>query len=197
MGRFGKIPATLKASKSAGFLTRLRGDRRGVSAVEFALIAPVMIAFYFGLAEFCQGYMAQKRSAHTASAAADLVAQSTGTVSKAELADIFGIGALILKPFTSTGLTQRISSVTRNSSGVAKVDWSQGKGISALTPKATVTTIPANMIANGESLIMAETTYDYISPIDYVMPRTTKFKSVFYLRPRRVNTVLCSDCPTS
>ena len=34
-----------------GLLTRLRGDRRGVSAVEFALIAPVIIVFYFGLAE--------------------------------------------------------------------------------------------------------------------------------------------------
>ena len=51
-----------------GLLTRLRGDRRGVSAVEFALIAPVIIVFYFGLAEFCQAFMAQKRMGRTAAA---------------------------------------------------------------------------------------------------------------------------------
>ena len=30
------------------------------------MLAPVMIFFYFGLAEFCQGYMAQKRASHSA-----------------------------------------------------------------------------------------------------------------------------------
>ena len=80
---------------SAGFLSRLAGDRRGVSAVEFALIAPLMIAFYFGLAEFCQGYMSQKRLAHSASAIADLVAQ-TDVVTKDETDDILAIGATIM-----------------------------------------------------------------------------------------------------
>ena len=75
---------------SLGFLHRLRKDRRGISAVEFALIAPVMIVFYFGLAEFCQGYMSQKRLSHTASAVADLVAQSE-SVTTDNLDDIFAI----------------------------------------------------------------------------------------------------------
>ncbi|MDP2765777.1 MAG: pilus assembly protein, partial [Brevundimonas sp.] len=44
-----------------GIFRRLSGDERGVSAVEFAMLAPVLIAFYFGMAEFCQGFMAQKR----------------------------------------------------------------------------------------------------------------------------------------
>ena len=39
-------------------LHRLGRDRRGVSAVEFALIAPAMIAFYFGLAEITQALLA-------------------------------------------------------------------------------------------------------------------------------------------
>ena len=56
-----------------GLLQQFVRDRRGVSAVEFALIAPLMIAFYFGLTEFCQGYMAQKRMGHSAAAVADPV----------------------------------------------------------------------------------------------------------------------------
>jgi hypothetical protein len=50
------------------------------------------------------------------------------------------------------------------------------------------------MIANGESLVMAETTYDYASPVKYLLPAVTKFTSVFYERPRKVDAVGCSDC---
>jgi Flp pilus assembly protein TadG len=190
----GRRSPTMKRKAPAGFLTRLAGDRRGVSAVEFALIAPIMISFYFGLAEFCQGYMSQKRLAHSASAVADLVAQ-TDVVTTDELDDVMAIGALIMKPFSTSTLTTRVSSVTRNSSGVAKVNWSRasGTGVTAYTVGTTVT-VPTDMIGNGESVVMAETTYDYASPVKYLMPAVTKFSSVFYERPRRVDSVGCSNC---
>lgn len=178
-----------------GLLKRFLRDRRGVSAVEFALIAPLMIAFYFGLAEFCQGYMAQKRMGQSAAAVADLVAQ-TDVVTMDELDDIAAIGGLIMKPFSSTGLTVRVSSVTRDENGVAKVDWSRASGTTALGTNAVVT-VPTDMIANNESVVMAETTYAYSSPIKYLLPGVTTFHGRFYSRPRRVDKVGCSDCPTT
>jgi Flp pilus assembly protein TadG len=183
----------IDVQRPTGLLTRLRRDRRGVSAVEFALLAPLMILFYFGVAEFCQGYMAQKRLGHTASAVGDLVAQ-TDIITKSQLDDVMGVGALIMKPFDTTALTTRISSVTRDDKGVAKVKWSRASGV---LPRATdeVVTIPTGVIDNGQSLIMAETTYNYASPIHYLMPEVTKFSSVFYLRPRLVDAVPCTDCP--
>jgi Flp pilus assembly protein TadG len=42
-------------------LSRFWRDRRGVSAVEFALIAPVLMIFYFGMAELTEAMMAQRR----------------------------------------------------------------------------------------------------------------------------------------
>ncbi|MDB5421971.1 MAG: hypothetical protein JWR59_1918 [Brevundimonas sp.] len=183
------------AGKTKGFLTRLRGDRRGVSAVEFALLAPVMIAFYFALTEFCQAYMSQKRVAHAASAVGDLVAQ-TDVVTLAQLDDIIAIGGLIMKPFDASSLTIRITSVTRDANGVDKVDWSRANGIVPLAKSATVT-VPDGVIAKGQSLVMAETTYDYKSPVQYLLPAMTKFSRVFYLRPRRVEMVLCTDCPAT
>jgi len=107
--------------------------------------------------------------------------------------DIMAIGALIMKPFSTTTLTTRVSSVTRNSSGVAKVDWSRASGIAAYAVGATVT-VPTDMIGNGESVVMAETTYDYASPVQYLLPAVTKFKSTFYERPRKVEQVGCSNC---
>lgn len=174
-----------------GLLSRLGRDERGVSAVEFAMLAPVLIAFYFGLAELCQGYMAQKRMGHVASMVADLVAQEE-TVATANLDDIFDIGGLIMKPFPTPALKQRVSSVTRTA-GVAKVDWSRGDGMTARAVNSTIT-LPTDLIADGESVIVSEATYDYDSPVDYFMPTITRFSHIYYLRPRTVDKTLCSNC---
>ena len=174
-----------------GVFSRLSRDERGVSAVEFALLAPVLIAFYFGMAEFCQGFMAQKRMGHVSAMVADLVAQEE-SVATANLDDIFDIGGLIMKPFATAALKQRVSSVTRTS-GVARVDWSRGDGMTARAVNSTIT-LPTDLIANGESVIVSEATYDYDSPVDYFMPGITQFSHIYYLRPRTVDKTLCSNC---
>ncbi len=174
-----------------GLFTRLAGDDRGVSAVEFAMLAPVLIAFYFGMAEFCQGFMAQKRMGHVSAMVADLVAQEE-SVGTANLDDIFEIGGLIMKPFSTASLQQRVSSVTRTS-GVARVDWSRGDGMAPRAVNSTIT-LPTDLIANGESVIVSEATYDYDSPVDYFMPGITRFSHIYYLRPRTVDKTLCSNC---
>jgi len=175
-----------------GLISRLTGDERGVSAVEFALIAPVMIAFYFGMAEFCQGYMAQKRMGHVSAMVADLVAQKQ-TVATANLDDIFQIGGLIMKPFSTATLKQRVSSVTQTA-GEAKVVWSRGSGGWTARPVNEVIVLPTGLLSNGESIIVSEATYDYDSPVDYLMPAVTRFSHIYYLRPRTVSSVTCTNC---
>ena len=170
---------------------RLARDEGGISAVEFAMLAPVLIAFYLGISEFCQGYMAQKRMGHASSMVADLVAQEE-TVTPAAIDDIFDIGGLIMKPFPTATLKQRVTSITRTN-GTAKVDWSRGDGMTPRTVGSTVA-LPADLITDGESVIMSEATYDYDSPADYLMPSVTRFSHSYYLRPRTSEKVLCANC---
>lgn len=184
---------TPRDAQGSGFLSRFWRDRRGVSAVEFALLAPVMITFYFGAAEFCQGFMAQKRLGHTTAQLADITSQDN-VVTLDELRDTLAIAGLIMTPYSTTPLKMRISSVTRDASGVAKVDWSRGDGMPALGSDAVVT-IPAGLIANGESIILSEASYDYRSPLRYLLQDMMVFRRTFYLRPRLVNKITCSDCP--
>src|SRR3990167_7599340 len=98
------------------FLRRLGRDRRGVSAVEFALIAPAMVASYFGMAEITQALLAERKAAHAASAIGDLVSQSS-SVSTADITDIFSIASTIMQPYTTTTPKMRVSSVTADSGG--------------------------------------------------------------------------------
>lgn len=166
-------------------LTRLKRDERGVSAVEFALIAPLLIVFYFGMAEITQALMADRRAGHAASAIGDLVAQ-TDKVSNAEIDDIFLIAEKIMKPFSADTLKVRVSSISQNTSGVRSVDWSRPKGMSQLS---SVPSLPNGLIANGQSIIVAEVSYTYESPVEYVIQEGITLNKTYYLRPRKSDKV--------
>lgn len=180
-----------------GIFLRFARDRRGVSAVEFAMIAPVMIAFYFGLAEFCQGFMAQKRMGHSASMVADLVAQTQVPMTMEQLDDVVGIGDHIMQPFSPEPLQMRVTSLTQGADGIVRVDWSRASEDLAPRPDDEVVDIPPDLITDGESLVMSEAFYEYTSPVGKYLPGITNFEQTHYLRPRSVNVVLCSDCPAN
>jgi Flp pilus assembly protein TadG len=170
------------------FLRKLARDRRGVSAVEFALIAPAMVASYFGMAEITQALLAERKAAHAASAIGDLVSQSS-SVSSADVTDIFEIASTIMKPYSTATLKMRVSSLTADNAGTPKVDWSSASGLTALTTGSTVTGVPSGVIAAGQSLVMSEVTYSYDSPVDLMMPNAVTFSRKFYLRPRKSDKV--------
>ena len=171
-----------------GLIRRLIGDRRGVSAVEFALIAPILIAFYMGVTEMCQGFMAQKRMGHVSAIVADLVSQQNA-VNVETLNDIMDVGEVIMKPFPTTSLHQRISSVSRLN-GTDTVNWSLNDGMT----EDPAFTVPADLIGNNQSVIVAEVIYHYDSPADYFLPNGITFRHVYFLLPRHVELIPCTDC---
>jgi Flp pilus assembly protein TadG len=183
----------MSARKAGPFLAFWR-DRRGVSAVEFALIAPVLIVMYCGLAELTQAMMAQRRVSNVASTVGDLVAQST-QIGPTKLGDIFNIGATIMAPFPSAGLKMCIVSVAADSTGKTTVAWSKSNDASMTncpTANALLTSVPVGVLPVSQSVIMAKVSYAYTSPIKLVMPRTLTFYRTYYLRPRKSDTVLYS-----
>lgn len=174
-------------SRRPTLLKRLRRDRRGVSAIEFAFIAPILITMYFCLTEFCQAYMAQKRASHVTSTIADLVAQQTD-VTQADLDDVFRVGDLVMRPYPSSSLSQTISSVAMDDRGRTSVEWSRdsggGRGSSNIS-------LPDDLIEEGETIIVAEVAYTYDSPVDFMLQDGITFRSTYYLRPRLTTRVGC------
>ena len=55
---------------------RLAGDQRAVSAVEFALILPIMLLLLFGGVELGDALTIDRKVTHVTSTISDLVAQS-------------------------------------------------------------------------------------------------------------------------
>jgi len=163
-------------------LRRLRADVAGVAAIEFAFIAPILITMYFGVAELTQAMIAQRRTSHAASTVGDLVAQST-CVTDANLTDIFTVGQAIVSPFPVAALKLRVTSISANAAGTTTVDWSVGSGMSGFGTGSAIA-VPAGVISANQSIVRADSSYTYTSPVNYILPSPVTFTNTYYLRPR-------------
>jgi len=178
-----------RLSPSQGLPVRFARDQRGLAAVEFALLAPILILLYCGLGELTLAMMAERQAAHSASVVGDLVAQ-TPNMDATQMGDIFNVGSSIMKPFPAAPLKLRVSSIKADAQGVPHVVWSQGHGLGAMTVGNTVPGFPANLLLAGDSIIEADVSYAFTSPIQQVVAAPLGFGQNFYFKPRRSADVI-------
>jgi len=169
---------------------RLRRDGRGVAAVEFALIAPVMVLLYLGGTELTRVLSVDRKVSLAARVASDLVARQTNSVmTAAELTTALDGASAMLAPYSTTPLSLVVSSVVIDASGKATVSWSATRGGTARS-KGSAVTLPAGIAVNSSSLIWAEASYAYPSLFDLVIKSDTMTLSEgSYMRPRNLSKV--------
>lgn len=175
------------AAKARARVRRLARDVRGVSAVEFALILPVMIVMYIGAVEFSHALTVDRRVTAVASAAADLTAQ-TEQVTAADMQDIFTASTAIMSPYSSTPISIVVTSVVADANNDTTVAWSCAHNG---TPRAEDSeyTLPDGLTQPFSSVIVAEVSYSFDPPIGQYMTGGINMTETFYLRPRRSLTV--------
>jgi len=175
------------------FVKRFLRDVSATAAVEFAIIAPLMLASYFGLAEVTTGMVVQRRISHTASTIGDIVAQGS-TTTEAQITDVFTAGQTIVAPFDTTLLQMRLTSIVADAGDVTTVDWSEPSGSMAALAHGASISVPSTVISAGQSVIRADVSYVYTSPINWVLTSPITFNYTYYLKPRVSNSVTCADC---
>lgn len=168
-------------------LNRFARDRRGSAAVEFALIIPVVMLLYFGMAETTQALLANRRVSVIATAVGDLTAQAT-QLKKAQIDDIFNISAAALKPFPVSDLGIRIVSIETTAAGVPQVKWQQQRGTFPSGVDLSTVEKTANI-----AVIRAETIYTYKTPFGQIFPNAFVFKKQMDMRPRGGVAVVLLD----
>jgi Flp pilus assembly protein TadG len=99
---------------------RFGRDRRGVSAVEFAFIAPVMIGLYLGCAEISDGVAVDRKVSLTAGALANLAAQAS-TISVTEMTNILDASSAIIAPYDPGKLTLTVTCLSIDANKYANV----------------------------------------------------------------------------
>lgn len=168
------------------FSRKLSEADDGISAVEFALIAPLMAMIYFGCIELSLMMTLDRKVTGATAALGDLTSRAA-TVTNDDLADIFQATRMVMQPNDMTGARMRVTSLYEDD-GDVKVAWSDGCNLTAYATDQQVT-IPANLIPEGGTLIMSEIEYDYNSSIGYFFTTSKQLSDKFYLRPRRVDSI--------
>lgn len=163
-------------------LARFARDRRGVSAVEFALLSPMMIGLYFGGVEISQGIGVDRKVTLTAGAVANLSAQST-TLTSSDMTNILNASSAIMAPYSTSPLKITISCINIDSNKVAKVKWSATRGGTARTAGATIS-IPSALQVASTQLLFGEVSYAYTPTVGYIITGTLNLADTMYMSPR-------------
>jgi len=192
-----------------GILRRLIGDRKGVAAVEFALIAPVLLSLYFVTMEVAQAIETNKKISRVASMVADLVTQQQ-SVTRQEVDAIMVIGETILMPYNRSQPVINVTAirVTEDNSPKAEVAWSRrlsngsaGNG----DPVGSIVQIPESLRVPGSFLIRVSGQLNYRPVITWTAEQTASLgllgafdkigmNETYYLRPRMTDRITCGNC---
>jgi Flp pilus assembly protein TadG len=173
----------------------LCGDCRGIAAIEFAMIVPLMLVLFFGTVEFSTGLAIDRKVTVMARTLSDLTSQNI-TVTDTQLTNIFNASAGVMTPYDPAPVKSTITELYVDpTTKIARVQWSKGaapRGAGSTVP------IPAALQVGGSYLIYAEVSYKYVPVVGYVMAKAGINMSDFtYTRPRQsscvmYNTTVCT-----
>jgi len=161
-------------------ISRLTRDSRGVSAVEFALLAPVMLGLYFGCAEVATGVGTDRKVSLISAALANLTAQAT-SISTTDMSNILDASSAIISPYDSTKLKMTVTCIKIDGSKNATVKWSVTRGGTANT--GTIS-IPSALAVANSWLILSQASYAYTPTVGYTISGTLTLSDQMYMTPR-------------
>ena len=205
---YGRAGALLVRSGLGRFWTLLK-DRRGVAAIEFAFIAPVLLSLYFVTMEVSQGIETNKKVSRVGSMVADLVTQQQ-SISKTEVEAIMAIGEAIMQPYHRSNIRITVTAIeiTNETTPKVKVVWSRklvNGTYSADASPGTITTLPAKLVIKDTFVIRVESSLSYSPVITWTAGQKSglglaaafdgiAMKETYYLRPRMSTRIACAAC---
>lgn len=137
----------------AASVRRFGADRRAVSAIEFALILPILLLLLMGSFDVTRAIDAKNKTVMLSRTIADFVAQNS-SVTTTELANIILASKFVMYPYPDTAavLTVKIESVNyKDADKKYWVDWSY--------PPAASTDVVTTIAVPDTSSIRAQVRY--------------------------------------
>lgn len=180
-------------------LRRLWSDRSGVGAVEFALIAPLLLMIYITVFELTIGLSVSKRVTRASGTIADLVTQQESSVSKSFLATMKDVAQSIFVPYGNAATEIKITGISLDSTANPKVAWSWDEDGGKPYPAGSTIDIPANMKVADAFIVHAEVSvpHQLLMFMPGLIPsqiRDITISRDYYYRARSGSEIKCTDC---
>ena len=169
---------------------RFVASRRGVAAIEFAMVVPVLLLMF--LASFDAGnaiavYMKVRSATFTLAA----ITNQYSVIQSTDMTAITGASSAVFAPYPSSPAIVTISQIKATSANQAQVSWSYSPTTGyALAQGSAVSNLPANFAQNtcGGTypcyLIMATVQYTYTPSFGYFITGTLNLSDSLYATPR-------------
>ncbi|QPC86546.1 pilus assembly protein [Mesorhizobium sp. NBSH29] len=208
MNRFNVAGAMFRSIST--FIGKIKSDHRGVAAIEFAMVAPLLIGMCLVTWELALGVDTSRKVGRAGSTIGDLVAQEN-TMKKSELQGILTIGRSIIQPYNRSDPAVTITAITVSNDAAAKptVAWAyKVSGSNSYSPGAAVgspETLPEKLRTPGAFLIRVESNLSYKPAITFSSTTNDRaglggsrpsyeMKETYFMRPRISVNILCTDC---
>lgn len=193
-------PAQTRTGRLGGLFARFARDRRGMGAVEFAMIAPLLLMLYITAFEVTVGLSVAKRATRSAGAIADLTTQ-TDTLTTTTLATMKDVASAIFSPYSTENMALQITGIDIGSSGAAKVRWSWAQNGTAPYTKNAAITVPSDIATANSFLVHVRVSipHSILMFMPGLMPASMKNITItreYYFRQRVNEAVECSNCPS-
>jgi len=169
---------------------RFADSTRGVAAIEFAMIMPVLVLMF--LASFDAGNaIAIYMKVRAATYALGAITNQYTTIQSTDMTAITGATAAVLAPYSGTPTIVTITQIKATSATAAKVSWSYSPTSGqAQTVGATVNNLPTNLAKNSCNntypcyLIYAAVSYTFTPTFGYFITGTLNLADSLYVTPR-------------
>ncbi len=140
----------------ARLASRLRSDRRGVAALEFALILPALVTAYFGTVELTRIVDTNRKLSHFARTLADLSGRADNpNPSASDMTALTSAATVILRPLDTSGLR-----IVVNAMGVEAIGGTLYGGVCSSWPQ-NATQRPALTVNGTNGLPVTPAAYQF------------------------------------
>lgn len=179
-------------------LTSFARDARGIAAIEFALIVPVMLMIFFGAIQVSTGFAVDRKVTMVTRTVSDLISQAS-QISDVDISNAFVMAGAVMTPYPATPIQAIVSQIYIDKNKVAKVKWSKASNATARGCNDVIT-LPTGLQVPDTYLIMSEVTYNfrpvvgYDSGLNYISPVFPLHDRTF-TRPRQSSSVQYPSAP--
>jgi Flp pilus assembly protein TadG len=170
-------------------LSRLRRNEDGLAAIEFAILAPLLVSMYFGLAEVASGVATDRAVSHAANVIGDLASQ-TSNIDREDLEDVLSATLRVMNIDDASKVTIQLDSWSRDSGGndtlVGSAVMNSG---AANLPSFDTSKIDTSIMDEKAGILVARVAYNYAPLKLLYMEQNITLSDTFVLKPRRSSTV--------
>lgn len=176
--------------RPADILRRFAGSTRGVAAIEFAMIMPVLAIMLLASFDGGRAIAAYMKMRATTFALAAITNQFS-TIQTTDMTTIVGAATQIMAPYATSGTNPviTISQIAISKKGKATISWSYSQGGTARAQGASIT-LPATALATKNTyVILTEVSYTFTPLFGYFSPGALTFSDNLYVTPRVSNCI--------